>query len=90
MIRGLASGPVAQRLVADARSCGGERSRRTSRMPLPPTRLRIPARAVYEKDDVFCLCDTLARAERTLIRAGEAEEAARVAVAFDLLEAGFA
>jgi hypothetical protein len=48
----------------------------------------MPARASYAKEDVFALCDVLARAERVLLGAGEREEAARLSGAFDLLEAG--
>ena len=88
MTGGLAPGRGARCLVADACARGGDGGLRAARLPVPPTPLRIPARASYSKDDVFCLCDALARAEQVLIRAGEAEEATRVAVAFDLLEAG--
>ncbi len=46
--------------------------------------------ACYPKEDVFSLCDALSRAERALIRAGLRHDAALVAAAFDLLEAGLA
>jgi hypothetical protein len=85
---GLAPSPGPQRLVATACPGGGERVRRAGRLPLVPSPLRFPSRAAYTKGDVFGLCDVLARAEQVLIRLGEHEEAARVAAAFDLLEAG--
>lgn len=80
----------AERGVADARTGDRGGCRRPSRMPVRPARLRIRARAVYSKEDVFGLCDILARAERALRGAGEPEEAALVAAAFDLVEAGLA
>lgn len=90
MSGGLATDPGAQCLVADARAGGSGRSRRGARMPVPAAPLRIPAWACYAKDEVFDLCDALARAERVLIEAGRVDEAARVAIAFDVLEAGLA
>jgi hypothetical protein len=86
----LAAGARAQCLVADAGAHGGERGRRAVRVSVGVAPLRIPAWVLYSKGDVFGLCDTLARAERVLIGAGETEEAARVAAAFDVLEAGLA
>lgn len=88
MTGGLAPGPDARCLVADAGARGGDCGGRAPRVPLPAVPLRIPARASYAKSDVFDLCDALARAERVLIEAGRREEAVRVAVAFDVLEAG--
>ncbi|MGH8987892.1 MAG: hypothetical protein ACRDXC_04735 [Acidimicrobiales bacterium] len=61
---------------------------RRSRLPVRPVPLRIPVRASYDKEDVFGLCDALARAERVLIRSGEVDEAGLLAAAFDLLESG--
>ena len=90
MSRGLVAGPRAHCLVADPCAGGGGSSRRAARMPLPPAPVEFPAWARYSKDDVFGLCDVLARAEQVLIRAGEPHEAAQVAVAFELLEGGLA
>jgi len=87
MTSGLAAGPGAGWLAAGARARGGSRGR-AGRLPSSLAPLRIPPLASYAKEDVFDLCDTLARAERALIRAGEHDEAARAAHAFALLEAG--
>ena len=89
MTGGLVAGPGARCPVADARAHGGSRGR-GGRLPASLAPLRIPPWALYAKEDVFDLCDTLARAERALMRAGEHEEAARAAHAFGLLEAGLA
>jgi hypothetical protein len=88
MTGGLAPGPGPQCLLAAAGAGGGERGGRAARLPLVAAPLRFPAWAAYSKVDVFDLCDVLAQAERALIRVGEREEAARVAAAFELLEAG--
>jgi hypothetical protein len=92
MSRGLAPGPRAGHLVAAARGRGGGRGGGGDgvRLHARPAPLRIPARASYSKDDVFGLCEILARAERALIRSGEPDEAARVATAFEVLESGLA
>ncbi|MDA8310051.1 MAG: hypothetical protein M0Z46_05470 [Actinomycetota bacterium] len=90
MTGGLASGPGAPHALATAAADGGDGGRRPGRLLVPAAPLRIPARVFYSKHDVFGLCDALARAERALSRAGEPEEAARLAAAFDLLEAGLA
>lgn len=55
-----------------------------------PAPLRLPAGAFYVKDDVFGICDALARAEAALRRLGASDEAAGVARAFELVEAGLA
>ena len=89
MTGGLAAGPGAGWLVVAAGARGSRRGR-AGRVPSSPAPLRIPQLVFYAKQDVFDLCDTLARAERALIRAGEHEEAARAAHAFGLLEAGLA
>ncbi len=88
MSSGLAPGPGAGRILAPVRSRGGDRGRPVTGVPAGPEPLRVPARAWYAKDDVFGLCDTLARAERALRRAGEVDEAAQLAAAFDVLESG--
>jgi len=79
----------AGRLLAGAGTGRGDRVRGDARL-LVPVRLRIRARASYAKADVFGLCDTLARAEQALRRAGQLHEAAQVAAAFDLVESGLA
>lgn len=86
----LAPGLGARCLVAAPRPCGGDRGGGVPGSPVDPTPLRIPDRAFYSKDDVFGLCDALARAERALIRVGERDEAAQLAAAFDVLESGLA
>ncbi len=88
MSRAVAPGPGAEQLVAGSRPGDGGRGRRAARMPGRPARLRIPPWVVYAKDDVFGLCDVLDRAGRVLTAAGQPDEAARVAAAFELLEAG--
>ena len=88
MTGGLAPGPAALRLVAAARHRRRARDGRFDRLRVQPEQLRIPAWVVYPKDDVFDLCDAVARAERALIRAGEQGEAARLAAAFEVLESG--
>ena len=89
MTGGLVAGPDAGWLVVGARAHGRSHGR-AGRVPSSPAPLRIPPLVFYAKEDVFDLCDTLARAERALIRAGEHEEAARAAHALGLLEAGLA
>jgi hypothetical protein len=89
MSGGLVAGPGAWRPVADARAHDGSRWR-GGRLPAALAPLRIPAWVLYAKEDVFDLCDTLARAERALARAGEHDEAACVAEAFALVESGLA
>ncbi len=91
MTGGLVAGPGARCPVADAGARGGGHGRgRGGRLPASLAPLRIPPWALYAKEDVFDLCDTLARAERALLQAGEHDEAARVAEAFALLESGLA
>lgn len=87
MTGGLAAGPGAGWLMAGTRVHGSSRGR-AGRVLSSLAPLRIPSLVSYAKEDVFDLCDTLARAERALIQAGEHEEAARAAHAFALLEAG--
>ncbi len=87
MTGGLAAGPGARRIVAAA-SRGGDRGGRVARLPVDAAPLRFPTWVTYAKGDVFCLCDALARAERALDRAGERDEAARLAAAFEVLESG--
>lgn len=88
MTRGLAPGRGPQCSAPDARARGGDGGRIAARLPEAPAPLRFRSRASYAKDDIFGLCDALARAERALIRAGEPAEAARLSGAFDLLEGG--
>ncbi len=88
MTGGPAPGVRARRIVAAAGVRRRDRRVGLGRLPDHPVPLRVPAWAVYSKDDVFGLCDVLARAEQALIRAGEGGEAARVAAAFDVLESG--
>jgi hypothetical protein len=84
----LASGGGPRGVLAAVGRRGGDRSGGVSRLPDDPAPLRIPAWACYRKDDIFGLCDTLARAERAMMRAGELHGAAELAVAFDVLESG--
>jgi|GEM_PF-5292357 len=90
MSGGVAPGPRAECLVAGTVPRRGDRGGRVGRLPAGVAPLTMPAWAFYAKDDVFDLCDTLARAERALIEAGRREEGAQVARAFELLEAGLA
>jgi hypothetical protein len=90
MTGGLAAVDGARCVVADAGSPGRGSSRRAARLRVPAAPLAFPARVFYSKDEVFSLCDALARAEAVMIRAGQPEEAARVAAAFELLEGGLA
>jgi hypothetical protein len=76
--------------MADAGPSGGCGGRSVARTCVQPAPVELRDRACYGKDDVFSLCDTLARAEDVLIRVGAQEEARRVAEAFELLEAGLA
>ena len=89
MSGGLAASPGSGCFVAGACAHGGSGGC-AGGLPAPLAPLRIPPWVLYEKEGVFDVCDTLARAESALIRAGEHEEAARVADAFTLLEAGLA
>jgi hypothetical protein len=91
MTGGLAPGRRARCLVAAARARrDGRGGRRDGRLRGRPAPLRIPATAFYTKDEVFGLCDALARAERALIVSGAPDEASRVAAAFEVLESGLA
>jgi hypothetical protein len=89
MTGGLVAGPGARRPLADTRAHGRSRGR-SGRVPAELAPLRIPRWVRYAKEDVFDLCDTLARAERVLLEAGKHDEAGRVAQAFILLESGLA
>jgi hypothetical protein len=49
-------------------------------------RARFASAVVLGKHEAFGLCETLAVAERALLRAGCGPEAARAALAFELIE----
>jgi len=53
-----------------------------------PIPLRIASSVRYAKDEVFEICGALASAEAALRRLGLSHEAARVAEAFQVAEAG--
>lgn len=94
MSGGVASGPRARELVATsggrAGARGGDGERHRAGVLGAPAPLHLPAGAFYVKDDVFGICDALARAEAALTRLGARDEAARVAQVFELVEAGLA
>jgi hypothetical protein len=48
---------------------------------------RFAATIVLTKREAFGLCEVIAAAERLLLRSGNAPEAARLAAAFELVEA---
>lgn len=71
---------------ASGRCGGGDRDG----LGAPPVRLRFAARTTYPREAVFSICDLLSRAEATLTRLGASSDAAELAAAFEVLEAGLA
>jgi hypothetical protein len=58
----------------------------TGRRPGNPAEVRFASAVVLTKRETFEACEVCAEAERSLLRAGRAVEAARVAALFELFE----